>query len=94
MAAYVIADVGVKKPEIYAEYRKQVLATVEKHGGRFLVRGGGQEILEGQWNDRVVVLEFPDKAAAQRWYRSKEYGPLIKLRQSASEGRLVLVEGV
>jgi uncharacterized protein (DUF1330 family) len=94
MAAYVIADVTVKDPETYAEYRKQVPATVAKHGGRFLVRGGAWEPLEGDWRPgRVVVLEFPDVAAAKAWYTSQEYGPLIKIRQSASTGHVILVEG-
>ena len=94
MAAYLIADVTVMNPDTYAEYRKQVLPTITKYGGRFLVRGGAHETLEGDWRPgRVVVIEFPDMAAAKAWYRSKEYGLLVKLRQSASAGRLILVEG-
>lgn len=94
MAAYVIADVTVKNPDAYAEYRKQVLPTITKYGGRFIVRGGAHETLEGDWRPgRVVVIEFPDMAAAKAWYRSTEYGPLVKLRQSASSGRIILVEG-
>jgi uncharacterized protein (DUF1330 family) len=94
MAAYLIADVTVKNPDAYAEYRKQVLPTITKHGGRFLVRGGAHETLEGDWRPgRVVVIEFPDMAAAKAWYRSTEYAPLAKLRQSASSGRVILVEG-
>jgi len=94
MAAYVIADITVKDPETYAEYRKQVPATVTKHGGRFLVRGGAHDALEGDWRPgRVVVIEFPDMAAARAWYASQEYGPLIKLRQSASTGSILLVDG-
>ena len=94
MAAYVIADVTVKDPEVYAEYRKQVPATVTKYGGRFLVRGGAFEVVEGDWRPgRVVVIAFPDLAAAKAWYGSAEYGPLVKLRQSASTGSLLLIEG-
>jgi uncharacterized protein (DUF1330 family) len=94
MAAYVIADVTVKDPEAYAEYRRQVPATVAKHGGRFLVRGGAWESIEGDWRPgRVVVIEFPDLAAARAWYGSQEYAPLITLRQRASAGHLILVEG-
>jgi uncharacterized protein (DUF1330 family) len=94
MAAYLIADITVQNPEVYADYRKQVPATVAKHGGRFLVRGGAHEALEGDWRPgRVVVIEFPDMAAAKAWYGSREYGPLLKLRQSASTGSVILVEG-
>jgi uncharacterized protein (DUF1330 family) len=94
MAAYVIGDVKVKNPDIYAEYRKQVPATVQKYGGRFVVRGGAHERVEGTWDaQRIVVLEFPDLAAAKAWYHSEEYAPLIKLRQTASEGSIIIVEG-
>jgi uncharacterized protein (DUF1330 family) len=94
MPAYVIADVTIKNPEVYAEYRSRVLATVTKYGGRFLVRGGTCDVVEGDWRPgRVVVIEFPDMAAAKAWYGSAEYGPLVKLRQSASTGSLLLIEG-
>jgi len=95
MAAYVIGDIGeIRNQEAYAQYRAQVMATIEKYGGRFLVRGGAHETLEGKWRPgRVVIIEFPDMAAAKRWHGSKEYAPLLKLRQSASEGSLVAVEG-
>ncbi len=94
MAAYIIASVEVTDPEAYAEYRAQVPATVEPYGGRFIVRGGASEILEGSWQPpRVIVLEFPDSDSARRWYSSAEYQPLIELRQRASIGHLLLVEG-
>ncbi len=94
MAAYIIASVEVTDQALYDEYRAQVPATIEQYGGRFLVRGGASEILEGSWQPpRVVVLEFPDVDAAKRWYFSDEYRPLIELRQRASNGHLLLVEG-
>ena len=90
MAAYVIADVTVKNPDVYAEYRSQVLATVTKYGGRFLVRGGACEVVEGEWRPgRVVVIEFPDMAAAKAWYGSAEYGPLVKLRDRCQISRMI-----
>jgi uncharacterized protein (DUF1330 family) len=95
MAAYVIAEIEVTDPSKYEEYRRQVLATIEKHGGRFLVRGGSAEGKEGGWKPgRLVVLEFPSYDQAQKWYRSPEYAPLIELRQAASSGRLCIVQGV
>jgi uncharacterized protein (DUF1330 family) len=95
VAAYIIASVDVTDPDLYAEYRAQVPATIERYGGRFLVRGGDKELLEGNWDPpRIVVLEFPDADAARRWHSSEEYRPLIELRQRASNGDLVLVEGV
>jgi uncharacterized protein (DUF1330 family) len=94
MAAYVIGEIEVTDPATYDEYRKQVLATIEKFGGRFAVRGGSVEPLEGGWAPkRLVVVEFPTLDQARKWYRSPEYAPLIKLRQKASRGKLVLVEG-
>jgi uncharacterized protein (DUF1330 family) len=94
MAAYVIGEIDVTDPATYDDYRKQVGATVEKFGGRFVVRGGSVQTLEGAWAPRrIVVLEFPSMAQAQKWYRSPEYAPLIKLRQKAARGRLILVEG-
>ena len=94
MAAYVIGEIEVTDPKLYDDYRKQVLATIEKFGGRFVVRGGKLEPLEGGWAPkRVVVVEFPSMEQAQKWYRSPEYAPLITLRQKASRGKLVLVEG-
>ena len=95
MAAYVIASIDVTDPDVYAEYRAQVPATIEQYGGRFVVRGGDKEVLEGSWDPpRIVVLEFPDADAARRWHYSEEYSPLIELRQRASNGHLVLVDGV
>jgi uncharacterized protein (DUF1330 family) len=94
MAAYVMGEIDVKNPAAYDDYRKQVLATVQKYGGRFLVRGGRAEALEGAAAaKRVVLLEFPSYEKALEWYRSSDYAPLIKLRQSASQGRLLFLEG-
>ena len=94
MSAYVIGEIEVTDAAVYEDYRKQVLAVVQKYGGRFIARGGKVETLEGAPPaKRVVVLEFPSFEQAQKWYRSSEYAPLIALRQRASRGKLVLVEG-
>ena len=94
MSAYVIAEIEVTDPAPYEEYRKQVLPVVTKYGGKFLVRGGNVQSKEGGWQPkRIVVLEFPSMDQAEKFYGSPEYGPLIKLRQQASKGRLILVEG-
>lgn len=94
MSAYVIAEIEVTDPAAYEDYRKQVPAMIAKYGGRFLVRGGKVEPREGGWNPkRIVVVEFPSMAQAQKWYDSPDYAPLIKLRQKASKGKLVIVEG-
>ncbi|MGH8668704.1 MAG: DUF1330 domain-containing protein [Burkholderiales bacterium] len=94
MAAYVIGEIEVTDPAVYEDYRRQVMAVVAKYGGRFIVRGGKLETLEGGWSPkRFVALEFPSMERAREFYRSPEYAPLIALRQKASRGKLILVEG-
>jgi uncharacterized protein (DUF1330 family) len=94
MAAYLMGEIEVTDPAAYEDYRRQVLAVVTKYGGRFIVRGGKVETLEGGWSPkRVVALEFPSMDQARSFYRSPEYAPLIALRQKASRGKLILVEG-
>jgi len=94
MPAYLIADVEVHDPDVYAEYRRQVLPLVQKRGGRFIVRGGAHVVLEGAWKpQRIVVIEFPDMPTLRAWYDSPEYAKLIALRQGVSRGSLVAVAG-
>lgn len=93
--AYVIALVDVHDVDAYARYRAEVPAIVAAHGGRFLVRGGPQILLEGEWPaTRTVVIGFPDATAARAFYDSAAYQAIVPLRQAASTGRLILVEGV
>ena len=95
MAAYVIADVNVTDPGLYADYTKIVTATVEKYGGRFVVRGGAVDVREGGWKPaRLVVLEFPTMEQAHKWYDSPEYAPALALRLRAASAKLIFVEGV
>ena len=94
MAAYVFAQIEVTDAGLYEEYRKQVLAVVKHYGGKFIVRGGKVDPKEGDWRpERMIALEFPSMEQAQKWYHSPEYAPLIKLRQKASKGKLIIVEG-
>ncbi len=94
MAAYVIADIQVTDPSSYDQYRPLAAASIARFGGRFAVRGGKIDLLEGGPEpERIVVIEFPDADAARRWYRSEEYQKALKIRQSASRGRVFLVEG-
>jgi len=95
MSAYVIVEVNVTDPDRYAEYRKRVPATIEKYGGRFIVRGGAVETKEGGWSPaRVVVLEFPSMERARSWYDSPEYAPALAMRLECANAKLILVEGV
>jgi uncharacterized protein (DUF1330 family) len=95
MAAYIVVDIDVHDAPGLEEYRRQVPATVTKFGGRFLVRGGPFQVLEGAWQPkRLVLLEFPSVEQARRWYDSEEYRPLKAMRLKASTANLVLVDGV
>ena len=95
MPAYFIVDNEVTDSAGFEDYRKQVPATVEKYGGRFLVRGGEIQTLEGDWKPkRIVVTEFPSIEQARRWYDSEEYRALKALRLRTARGSVVLVEGV
>jgi uncharacterized protein (DUF1330 family) len=95
MAAYVIVDVQIHDPEVYAEYRSLTPASIAAFGGRFIVRGGAVETLEGDWvPGRVVVLEFESAARAREWWSSAQYAPAKALRHQSATTRMILVEGV
>ena len=95
MPGYVILDVSVKDPDEYAAYRERAPAVVQQFGGRYLVRGGAHEVVEGDWNpERVVVLEFPSVERAREWYHSAEYQEIAPMRKRAAPSKVLLVEGV
>lgn len=92
--AYMIGQFDIHDPDTYTEYRSRTPATIEKYGGRFVVRAGRVETLEGEAPlPRVVVIEFPSFERAKEWYESEDYQRLIPIRQSAAAGRSFLVEG-
>jgi uncharacterized protein (DUF1330 family) len=94
MTAYLLAEVEVHDPETYATYTAQTPGVIERHGGRFIVRGGAAESLEGSPPaGRLGVIEFPDMATARRFYESSEYQAIVGIRHRAANSRLVLVEG-
>jgi uncharacterized protein (DUF1330 family) len=94
MKAFVIAAETPTDESLFSEYRKAVPATLEGFGGKFVVRGGHLELLEGEWPyTRLVIIEFPSREAAEGWYRSPEYQKIIGLRHRSSVGNLVIVEG-
>ena len=95
MAVYVVSLIDITDPEGMQKYQENYPALVESCGGRFLVRGGIVEALEGHWgHDRMVVMEFPDREAALAWYRSPEYRPFIETRQRYGRATLLMVDGV
>jgi uncharacterized protein (DUF1330 family) len=96
LAAYVIVDVEVQDPDAYREYQQQTPDTLLPYGGKFVVRGGRVETLEGQWQPkRVVMLEFPTVDQAKAWHASEAYQAIIPIRQrNARTNFLTVVEGV
>ena len=95
MSTYVIVEVNVTDPQLFAEYAKSVPATIAAYGGKYLVRGGEVDSREGGWAPkRMVVLEFPSMERARTWYDSPEYRPLLEMRLKAASSKLILVAGL
>jgi uncharacterized protein (DUF1330 family) len=95
MPAYIISDLTVKDAETMEIYRTRAAASIAHHGGRYLVRGGEINSLEGGWNpSAIVVAEFPDIERARAWYHSPEYAHALEVRDAALTRRLILVDGV
>ena len=97
MAAYLMADVGVHDLEAYRSsgYLEAAMQTAAQFGGRYIVRGGTTDVLEGDWSpQRMVIIEFPSMDQLEAWYSSEEYAPWNEVRQSLTDSQLVAVEGL
>ncbi|MEU3740097.1 DUF1330 domain-containing protein [Streptomyces sp. NPDC032198] len=96
MTAYVIADVQLTgNAEELAEYRSKVVATLEPYGGRYLARGGEVDVVEGAWAPgQIVLVEFPDLAAARAWNESAEYQAIAPLRIRNTDSKRLIVQGL
>jgi uncharacterized protein (DUF1330 family) len=95
MSAYVIVEIDVHDPVGYEEYKKQASATVHAKGGKYIVRGGKTEVLEGDRQPkRIVVLEFPSMNQAKEWLNCEEYREPRKMRHRTAKTNMILVEGV
>lgn len=95
MPAYLISDVTVKDAAAFQAYRSHAVISIEQHGGRYLVRGGSIDALEGSWMPTtIIIVEFPDIERAQAWYRSPEYAAAFAFRDDALSRNLVLVDGI
>jgi uncharacterized protein (DUF1330 family) len=96
MAAYVISEVEVLDEASAEQYRTLAQASIEEHGGRYLVRAALPEAAEGDWppQRRLVIVEFADMDSARRWYASDSYAKALAFRDEALSRRLVFVEGV
>ena len=95
MPAYIIVEIEVTDPVGYEEYKKQAAATVEQYGGKYVVRGGACETLEGDWQPkRIVVLQFDNMERAKAWFNSSEYVEPRKQRHRTAKTRMILAEGL
>ena len=95
MPAYFVVELDVANAEAMGPYREAVPATLAKYGGRFLVRGGAAELIEGGPEPkRIVIIEFADPAAVKRWYNSPEYQQILPGRLDNSKARAFIVEGM
>ena len=95
MTAYVISEVEPRDAALFERYRALAPATIARYGGRYIVRGGEADVVEGGPPAKtIVVVEFPSMARAREWYRSPEYAEALKVRAGALERRLIFVEGV
>ena len=94
MSAYVVVQVEVTDPAGYDEYKKMVPPSLAAYDGKFVVRGGACETLEGSWQPkRLVVLEFPSVTKARAWWASDEYREAKALRQRTAKTEMIVVEG-
>jgi uncharacterized protein (DUF1330 family) len=95
MSAYIIANVTVANPAQYEAYKKLSSHAMAVHGAEVCVRGGAVQVLEGDWQpDRLVILKFPDLAAAHAFNDSPEYAAARRSRQDAATMRMIVVEGI
>ena len=95
MPAYVIVEIDVQDPVRYEEYKRRAHETVSQYGGKYIVRGGKTEVLEGDWQPkRIVILEFASMERAKEWLNCEEYREPRKLRHQTAKTRMILVEGL
>jgi uncharacterized protein (DUF1330 family) len=95
MPAYIIVEIEVLDAVGYEEYKKLAGSTVEKYGGKYIVRGGKTEVLEGDWNPkRIVVLQFESAERAKEWLNCKEYREPRKMRHRTARTNMILVKGM
>lgn len=90
---YWIANNLVHDTEEYENYKAANAEPLARHRARFLVRGGDQQIVEGECFPRTVVIEFPSYAEALACYNSEDYQHAVDIRAPIAEGRLIIVEG-
>ena len=95
MPAYVVVDAERTDLERAARYAEMAGPSVERHGGRYLARGGALSLLEGEWEpERLVIIEFESSEAARAWYESEDYRAARDVRDGAGTWSMVVVDGL
>ena len=95
MSAYLITDVEITDPALYRQFLEQMTPTIDSYGGRFIVRGGGIEVIGGDWAPkRIAILEFDNTERAKSWLGSPEFTALDEIRTNSSNINMILVEGL
>lgn len=95
MAAYLVVDIEVTNPAQFEEYKKLAPAAIAKYGGRYIIRGGAYENIEGDWKPQcLTIVEFDSMEKAKTFYTSPEYGVAIKARAGAANFKALLVQGI
>ena len=94
MPTFVVGDIKITDPVAYQAHVPRALATIARFGGRVVAGSGRIHLLEGDtMPERFFIIEFPNVDAALRWYHSEDYQAALKIRMSASQGRVLLIEG-
>ena len=95
MPAYVVTEIEVIDKDRYEAYKQMVAPSITAYGGKFLVRGGATETLEGSWSPRrLVIVEFASKAQAKAWWGSPQYAEAKALRQATARTQMIVAEGL
>ena len=95
MSAYIYGNIEIHDPALYEQYRAVVPAMIAAHGGRYLVRGGAVEVLEGDGKAlRQVILEFPDMASLKGFYDSPEYQAILPISKKSARRTVFVLEGI
>ena len=95
MPAYVVTEIEVIDKARYEAYKQMVAPSIAAYGGKFLVRGGATETLEGTWSpQRFVIVEFASKAQAKAWWGSPQYAEAKALRQATARTQMIVAEGL
>ena len=95
MPGYVIFNIDIKKPNEYKKYVEKVTPIANKFGGKYIVRGGEVEVIEGTWTyPRTIIIKFPSYEKALEWYSSEEYKPIKKIRLDNSVSNGIIIKGV